>query len=49
MKAHALQRDLNDFKNSMSEINDLAINRPKQTLGELKLNDNAAMNQLKQQ
>lgn len=48
MKATALKRDLSEIKNSMSEINDLAMGRTTQNLGDLKLNSSSTMSQLQQ-
>lgn len=43
-KAHALKRDLSDIKNSMSEINNLAVMG--RTPGDMKLSNATTMNQL---
>lgn len=45
-KAHALKRDLSDIKNSMSEINNLAVMGRTQGVGDMKLSNTTTMNQL---
>lgn len=47
MKAHALKRDLNEIKSSMSEINNIASMGQLNQINDIKLSNNPTMSELK--